>query len=192
MNITFNIFCLEKHIQAVSQCKYRNIFSQEYNIGFKFPAIDTCKTCDSLQIKMEHGSEQEKSAACISKELHLGHAESLKTKLHDFSKLANDDPSIHVISIDLQQTLPTPKLSSSIAFYSRILWTYDVGIHDCGQNTGHMLVWDESIAGRGSDEIGSCILKYIKTKGICAKKLVIFSDNCGGQNKNWNIMAIWS
>ena len=55
-----------------------------------------------------------------------------------------------------------------------------------------MHVWDENVAGRGGDEIGSCILKYLKTKGICAKKLVIFSDNCGGQNKNWNIMAIWS
>lgn len=53
-------------------------------------------------------------------------------------------------------------------------------------------MWDESVARRGSSEIGSCLYKYITSMNIRSKKFVIFSDNCAGQNKNWNIMALWT
>ena len=57
---------------------------------------------------------------------------------------------------------------------------------------GHCFTWDETVAGMGSEEIGSCIKfsfesLYIKAKGIT---LVAISDNCGGQNKNWNIQYL--
>ena len=53
--------CFKENIQAVSQNKYRKIFCEEYIMGFKFSAVDTCKTCDSLQIKIENVSEEEKA-----------------------------------------------------------------------------------------------------------------------------------
>lgn len=53
-------------------------------------------------------------------------------------------------------------------------------------------MWDESMAKRGSEEIGSCIVKYISVAKVRSKKLIVFTDNCGGQNKNWNIMSLWS
>ena len=108
----------------------------------------------------------------------------------EYSQLAKENDSVHVVSVDLQQTLQTPKLTCSSAFYVRKLWTYNVGIYGCGKDVGHMFLWDESIAARGSDEIGSCIVKYLRVNTTAAKKLVVFSDNCGGQNKNWNMMAL--
>ena len=44
-------FAAEKDLPTVSEDKYRRIFTEEYNIGFKFPPLDTCKTC-KLKLKM--------------------------------------------------------------------------------------------------------------------------------------------
>lgn len=60
--------------------------------------------------------------------------------------------------MDLQQT---PMLSVGPAFYKRKLWTFNFGIHDCAKNKRYMFLWDETIRKIGSDEVSSCILKYI-------------------------------
>lgn len=47
-------FCKEKNVSPVSEDKYRRIFNEKYNIGFKLPKSDTYKTCDIglLHIKL--------------------------------------------------------------------------------------------------------------------------------------------
>lgn len=46
-----------------------------------------------------------------------------------------------------------------------------------------MYVWDETIASRGADEVASCLSHYIK-KNVTTSHLIMYSDQCGGQNKN--------
>ena len=114
----------------------------------------------------------------------------LKSKL---SKLAVDEPKkYHVIALDLQQALPTPKLTVSQAFYKRKLCTYNLGIHDCGEEKGYMFIWAEDQAKRVSDEIGSCLIKYLKNRNVRCEQLHIISDNCKGQNKNWTLISIYN
>jgi len=69
--------------------------------------------------------------------------------------------------------------------------TYNIGIHNCGANTASMMIWPETVAGRGSEEIASCLLKYFDMTNFAAKKLVIYSDNFSGQNKNYTVMCLW-
>ena len=48
-------------------------------------------------------------------------------------------------------------------------------------------------AGRGSNEIMSCLLKYFHEH--CRpqpKHLIVYSDNCSGQNKNSHMICFWS
>lgn len=138
-------------------------------------------------------SEDEKNKAKQEKELHLRRAESLRGELNEYTDQSKTSPAdVHVITVDLQQTLPTPKLSCGPAFYCRKLWTYNVGIHNCATGKGFMFMWDESMAKRGSDEIGSCIVKYLSVSNVRARKTGYFSDNCGGHNKNWNMMSLGS
>ena len=54
-----------------------------------------------------------------------------------------------------------------------------------------MHVWDESVASHGSQEISSCIIWHLKEIRSGAKKLVLYSDACGGQNRNINLVALW-
>ena len=57
-----------------------------------------------------------------------------------------------------------------------------------------MYVWNETVASRGSVEIGSCLLKYLETYVFPLPKqpakLKIFADNCGGQNKNVTLVML--
>ncbi|CAF4948137.1 unnamed protein product [Pieris macdunnoughi] len=46
-----------------------------------------------------------------------------------------------------------------------------------------MYVWDKTIASMGLQEIGSCLLRFIKEK-VKTKKLIVYSDQCSGQNRN--------
>ncbi|CAH2006901.1 unnamed protein product [Acanthoscelides obtectus] len=93
--------------------------------------------------------------------------------------------SISMMSIDLEQVLFLPTLTHTQMFYSRQLSCYNLGIHISDTGTAHMCLWDESITGRGANEIGSALLKCLNLPALNMKKnLVIWSDNCIGQNKN--------
>lgn len=49
-----------------------------------------------------------------------------------------------------------------------------------------LFMWPETTAKRGSEEIASILLKYLSSIDTTDQKdLVIFTENCGGQNKNW-------
>jgi len=67
------------------------------------------------------------------------------------------DSNVHVVTFDLQSTLPTPRLSSNIVYYKRQLMVYNLGIHDCKTEVGYMYAWHEGQASRGAQEIASCI-----------------------------------
>lgn len=81
------------------------------------------------------------------------------------------------------KTLPTPVLSTGIYYYKRQLWTYCFGVHNLATGEVTMYMWNESIASRGAQEVGSCLLHYIKNY-LKTKHLIMYSDQCGGQNRN--------
>ena len=55
-----------------------------------------------------------------------------------------------------------------------------------------MHIWPETDGGRGSEDIASCIFKFVnEEKADDAKHVIAFSDTCGGQNRNFNIAAMW-
>ena len=124
-------------------------------------------------------------------ELHKCKAERAYQTLKEDTALSKSSSDVDVFTFDLQQSLPTPKLSTSIVFYKRQMWTYNFGIHECATEKGFMYVWPECTASRGSQEISSCLLKHFKASNFEASHLIAFSDACGGQNRNINIACFW-
>ncbi|CAG9763534.1 unnamed protein product [Ceutorhynchus assimilis] len=190
-------WCREKNITPVKEDKYRRIFCNEYNIGFKLPKSDTCLTCDSMKIAIQtataNKNEEDLNRLKLELELHHRRAEAMSNNMKEEVKsVKQTNRKVLVIAFDLQQTLPTPSLTVGPAFYLRKAWTYNLGIHDCISGQASMFMWTEATAKRGSEEIASILLKYLSSRETNEQwELVVFTDNCGGQNKNWLIMALW-
>ncbi|CAG9773407.1 unnamed protein product [Ceutorhynchus assimilis] len=50
-------WCREQNISPVKESAYRKIFCTQYNMGFKLPKSNTCKTCDEMGIKIKAAKE---------------------------------------------------------------------------------------------------------------------------------------
>ncbi|OWY92054.1 hypothetical protein PHMEG_00039094 [Phytophthora megakarya] len=60
------------------------------------------------------------------------------------------------------------------------------GIYYCNKNIQWNYVYEETVAGKGTDEVNSMLRHFIDRVVIAGGywKLTIYADNCGGQNKN--------
>lgn len=52
-------------------------------------------------------------------------------------------------------------------------------------------MWPENIAKRGSDEIASIVYKHFQDNKPTVDRLIVYTDNCSGQNKNWSLICLW-
>ena len=182
-------------VDIVSFNYYSNVFRLEFNIGFAPPKVDTCSTCDAFEASLRNlqqqgaGSEEaNNSMQRLQEDLdrHRDLARIGRQLLDSFSVEGDD---VMALCFDLQQTLPTPKLSTNVAYYKRKLWTYNLCIHNLISKKSTMYLWDEVTAKRGSCEIMSCLQHYVDyNHHENQTKLLLYSDNCAGQNKNTNVI----
>ena len=156
------------------------------------PKSDTCKTCDAFNVSVNAGEDPEKKQALTAEwELHKCKAERAYHQLQEDTASCKASCDVDMITFDLEQTLPTPSLTTNVVFYKTQLWTYNLGIHSCKDGRATMHMWDESTASRGSEEVGSCLMKYLRESPFGGKHLVCYSDSCGGQNRNVFILCLW-
>lgn len=65
-------------------------------------------------------------------------------------------------------------------------------LFDLKTNECECFVWDESNGHRGINELGSCVLKFLnKRAALGDKDLILYSDNCSGQQKNKFMVALY-
>lgn len=115
-------------------------------------------------------------------------------KKKNFDKVRSEkDKEFCVAVFDFEKVLITPQGDVSSFYYKRKFATYNFTIFDIGKKHGYFFVWHQSAEGnRISNEISTCLynfLKIIKDQGI--KEVVFYSDNCGGQNHNRFVYAMW-
>uniref|UniRef100_A0A915I7V9 DUF7869 domain-containing protein n=1 Tax=Romanomermis culicivorax TaxID=13658 RepID=A0A915I7V9_ROMCU len=56
----------------------------------------------------------------------------------------------------------------------------------------YCFLWDETHGARGSVEIGTCLLTYLRNFPAHIKKVILFSDNCSGQNRNQHVASMFA
>lgn len=163
-----------------------------YIFFFYRPKSDTCKTCDSLNVRISAEEDSSaKRALETERKLHHCKAERAYQQLKEDTALSQLSQDVDTINFDLQQSLPTPKLATNVVFYKCQMWTYNLGVHDCSSGKGFMFMWPESVASRGSQEVCSCVFKYLRMRESETSHLMVYSDACGGQNRNINVACMW-
>ena len=182
-------------IEEVSLDYYRNIFTKCYNIESEKPKADTCDTCAEIEKDIEKLKAAGKDYTAEEKKL-KDHQDKANAA---YDELANgkvediwDPKEWLVLCMDLQQTHMIPKSSNGSHFYKRKLNVYNFCIVDVQRSVPNFYLWEEFNGRRGASEIYSCIYKFLQENlfnlSIRPRKLRIIADNCGGQNKNNNLV----
>lgn len=104
----------------------------------------------------------------------------------------NDD-SFLCASFDLQKVRNTPCGKSMLLYYSREISVYNFTVYESGTKDGFCYIWDKTNGKKGSNEICKGLNKYLKNlddKKPKIKSIALYADNCSGQNKNKQIIAM--
>lgn len=178
----------KKCAQPVSMYMFRDTFHRRFNLKFKPPLMDTCDCCNKLQLKIKDPTtrHEQKIKVHEQKTNHLQRVEFISREYKanvDESKISGGTKIVLVF--DLEKVFDTPKLNTNSAYYKRKLSTYNLCVHDETNNKSHMYIWHEGMASRGPQEIASCLFYHFDTciPNQC-KELILYSDSCGGQNRN--------
>lgn len=171
----------------VSRQWYNEFFLTQFNLSFARPRVDTCSTCDRLTMQMKTGDKE----AAVTREFHHRQAEAASNAMCADTEHAKSSEHTIVISFDMQQQMYLPSLTHSEMYFSRQIACCNLGIHDEATGMGTMCLWLETVVGRGSLEVAHCLHKYLSTLTTHKKKLILWSDNCAGQNKNQVLIAIY-
>lgn len=113
---------------------------------------DTYAKCDKYKIQLnDNNNSFEQTSKLIEEKIkHQDQDEAefaYQSNRNDISEMFTNKC---VLSFNLQQCLPTPSLKSSVAFYKRILWTYNLTVYNCTTSKSSYYVRYESIAKRGT------------------------------------------
>ncbi|KAE8884544.1 hypothetical protein PF003_g31435 [Phytophthora fragariae] len=83
-------------------------------------------------------------------------------------------------------TLPSVSATPSQWYFLSLVIVYLFGIYYANKNIQYNYVYEESVAGKGTDEVNSMLFHFIQKIVVANghQKLTIYADNCGGQNKN--------
>lgn len=185
--------CSEAKRPPVRLSYYRMLFNTRFNLSFHKPYSDTCNTCDKLNNIIKHSDqEQDIQDAVEKKKNHLTKAEAARNNKNKILEIADTSRNRVAIVFDLQKTLPTPLLTCSKVYYLRQLWTYNLCVHNLATKQATMFMWSECEASRGSQDIMSCLLKFIQGLPANINHIDAYSDNCGGQNKSKFVVKFWS
>ncbi|KAJ2940817.1 hypothetical protein O0L34_g5819 [Tuta absoluta] len=184
----YDLYCKEAalvQMPTISFEKAKQIFVTRFNLRTKPLKKDTCNKCDSFESQKTNASEEDKVKIDKAHTAHLKFAKDLQSQLKTDMVFAKTDEFTETLTFDLEKTLPLPRISTNIVFYKRQLWVYNLGIHSGSDDQAHCNVWVEGEAGRGAQEVGSCLIKHL-LEGLKpnVKHVIFWSDSCGGQNRN--------
>ena len=164
---------------------YKKVF-KSLNLKFKNLKSDTCKTCDKFKNMIHHSSTAEKDQIQHERECHWDDATAIRDEMNDDFRLGKGCGTVQGICYDLEKTFLLPKATSGSFYYTRNFSTINCRIHDAKTDQGYFHIWTETDAGRGPQEIGSCLLKFLENHlEPEATTLILWADSCGGQNRNY-------
>ncbi|CAD0196001.1 unnamed protein product [Chrysodeixis includens] len=178
--------CVSENKQYVSYQIYYNIFMNEFNISFWQPKKDQCEECTAFKNCEDKSTLEEKHQEHLNEKV-LARAEKEKDK-------GNVSENLKVAVYDLQAVMPCPRGEVSSFYYVSKINVLNFTITELGSKNTTCFVWHEGEGARGVNEIGSCVLMYLKDLNNIATEefdVIFYSDNCCGQQKNKFMVSMY-
>ncbi|CAG9830798.1 unnamed protein product [Diabrotica balteata] len=94
-------------------------------------SVDDCNTCSKIKVELDGLKTSNPNSSRITEldtelKVHLAKQKAAQNMMKSYE--SNQYENTEVVCIDLQQALPTPKLTCNIQYYKRKMWTYNLGI----------------------------------------------------------------
>ncbi|ETO66202.1 hypothetical protein F444_16562 [Phytophthora nicotianae P1976] len=153
---------------------------------------NVCDMCTIYQTRMRQGATADKTEE-------LGQHTESPRRIREYKKdkAASQEPNsdLAVIVTDFSQNLTIPSVTTTPSqwYFCSLLAVNLFGIFYENDGTQTNYVYDEFASGKGSDQINSMLQHFIRTVLIPAgkKHLVVYADNCSGQNKNNHVIRFF-
>ena len=176
--------CKEEQKQFGNYTLFYRIFTEEYNISFYTPKKDQCDVCTAF----ENATETEKDDMKESYDLHHREKELSRTEKARDKEKKDCAVAVYV----LQAVMQLPKEEVSVFYYKSKSNILNFTIYNLKSNACNCYIWNESNGHRGVNELGTCVLKYLKdTCDSGYTDIISYSDNCYGQQKNKFMLALY-
>ncbi|CAH0553148.1 unnamed protein product [Brassicogethes aeneus] len=189
----FSLYTEDEPNHKIGFSSYKTIFYKNFNLRRKVPVKDTCNLCDSFNAKIknfQHDVVLREEQELQHKQHLLKAQEARESMKHDMEE-AKTNNKLETATYDIEKVLGLPKLPTNIVYYKRQLSIYNEGVHTSSNDTPYCFVWKEGTAGRGAQEVGSCLKKFVDMYLTPeTEELILWSDSCGGQNRNIKIVLL--
>lgn len=182
-------------------CSY-DLYRQEVrklNIAFTKLGNEECEKCEEYAFHDQGHTKKSLGDNCEICKLwkeHLNYVEYTRTAYKKDVENANNIKSIEndslAVSADLQKVIMLPRIDmfKKVLFTKRIC-VYNESFVPLGNQKKHFplaILWHEGIAGRKQEEIISSFHQFLKANRD-KKDIIIWTDNCTSQNKNWALIS---
>ncbi|WAR13967.1 hypothetical protein MAR_004072 [Mya arenaria] len=171
------VYCKVKKIKEAHRQVFENVF-KEMNLSLFSPKKDLCDTCCSYE------------AGNINEEyynIHIQRKNTARAEKELDKERADNDPSLKVITMDLQSVLLCPKLNASALYYKTKLTCHNFTVMNINTKEVHCYFWNESQGDLTANSFASCIADYIEDAiraNSDVKHFMLYSDSCTYQNRN--------
>lgn len=173
---------------------FRNVFTRSFNISFDSPYLDKCSTCCCLENKiLLEKDKKKKTDLKTMQKVHKTRADAF------YKKLRLERANSLTFSYDCQKNLALPKVPDQAAYYSRQLYLYNFticqGLSSSPQTKDNTFsyLWTENEYAKGCNQIASALHHRLCSSNLEGISLIrLFSDGCGGQNKNKGMLGMLS
>lgn len=175
-------------LEGVAFSTYSKYFNLNVNFTFRQPRTDVCNLCYENELKGSSINPKDNGEWDQHKRKVAAY-NSLKQKILLSCKENTTDTL--VLEFDYAQNLPLPKLPVSEQFYKRLLWFYIFNVHVHNNGKSYFFHFMEGSASKGSNSVCSFIdvaLTSELAKNPLITKIILFSDACSGQNRNYSVL----
>lgn len=165
----------------LTRTTYEKYFNYHLNFSFSKPRTDVCDLCFENKCNNKHSDLKV-------------HKQSVKN-YSALKKRLCAEKNVLCLEFDFAQNLCLPKIPVSDQFYKRLLWLHVFNVNVLGKSKrSYMFFFLEGELKKGANTVCNMLYDAIKREYniTCYDKIYLFSDSCGGQNKNYLLLSFLS
>ena len=179
-----------KSTHSLDKCSYETYCKIVAELGISFTKLgeEQCDVCllHDLHLPCKDAQACE---ACAEWQQHIDNAKTARG-LYQSDAAREQQDECAIISTDMQKVMLLPRMPGikTCAFTQRVVVFHQTFAPLEKQKSQPVIavVWHEGISGRNAEDVASAYIAAIDSYRDC-RDIIIWADNCSGQNKNWSL-----